>query len=295
MTRTWFRFSIAVVLAVGALSSCSSDDPTAAPDVGADVEDGSSTGLLLDGAEIEVVNAVAPFDHESNVDSLLLEMRLSLARSEQVNECVRSEGFTPPPLPALPDRGDPSLNATASFPNYEVLARDGLPSNASSAGGGGDEPTTWEPEPGSEDAIRSCSEKVDAESGGVLAEALDLWAATRSAWEDVLGEIETLDEVVALREEFGDCLRADGIPAQATSTEEDFLFYVDGLISAAADQAEVTAILDRSGKLYAECGRDLFEAQRRLRSGERRAAFVADHDDAIRAISAALFGSGVGE
>lgn len=293
MARTRFQLIIAVVLTVVALSSCSSDDPMAAPDV--DVEDGSATGLLVDGAEIEVVNAVAPFDHESNVDSLLLEMRLSLARSEQVSSCVRSEGFTPPPLPALPERDDPSLSATASFPNYEALARYGLPNNASPVGDGGDGPGSWEPEPGSEDAIQSCSEKVNAERGRDSAEALDLWAATRSAWEDVLAEIETLDEVVALRDKFGECLRADGTPAQNTSTEDDFLFYVDGLVLAAPDQAEITVILERSGKLYAECGHDLFEAQRRLRSGERRAAFVAEHDEAIRVISGALYGSGAGE
>jgi hypothetical protein len=46
------------------------------------------------------------------------------------------------------------------------------------------------------------------------------------------------------------------------------------------------------GKLYVECGRELFEARERLRGGERREAFLREHEEAIRQLSELLFGSG---
>lgn len=47
------------------------------------------------------------------------------------------------------------------------------------------------------------------------------------------------------------------------------------------DYAEMRAIDEKFGKLYAECGRDLFETREQLRSGERRTDFLDDHAQEI--------------
>jgi hypothetical protein len=46
------------------------------------------------------------------------------------------------------------------------------------------------------------------------------------------------------------------------------------------------------GKLYVECGRELFEARERLRAGDRREAFLREHEAAIRELSELLYGGG---
>ena len=251
--------------------------------------DGSEVVVALVGVEVEMSNAVAPFDHHSNVDSLLLELGLHRARTQEIYDCLAREGFPPRQVSELPTRDDPILLANASFPFVEALARDGIPALPPTPESSDDfrEYSTAERE-----ASRACAEAVDG-SGGKVIVALDLWVIVRFAWEPVLAEIDATDEIRSLVGEFSSCLRDEGIPAASATSETAYLSYVDFLLAeTGGDWTEMLVIYERMGKLYAECGRELFEARERLRGGERREAFLREHEVAIRELSDLLYGGG---
>jgi hypothetical protein len=58
------------------------------------------------------------------------------------------------------------------------------------------------------------------------------------------------------------------------------------------DPTEFVEVSERMGKLYAECGRELFETRERMRGGERREAFLREHEESIRRLSDLLYGGG---
>lgn len=253
------------------------------------VDEPDETVSLLPGVEVEVSNAVAPFDSESFVDSLMLEFGLARVRNGQVLDCLAAEGFTPPAMSELPDRDDPLVWHNPRFPRIEALARDGLPTLAGTPGSLDD---TTEPSGEERAASRRCAEQVDGQESAVNT-ALGLWAGVRGAWEAVLDEIEATDEVRGLNDEFGACLRDEGIPAESTTSEGAFLGYVQSLLMATGtDEGAWPEINERMGKLFVQCGRELFETRERLRGGERREAFLREHEQAIRELSELLYGGG---
>jgi hypothetical protein len=240
---------------------------------------------VLAGFDVDVSNAVAPFDHESNVDSLLLEFGVARVRNQQVFDCIAAAGFVPPTTTALPDRDDPMLRS-AAFPDVETLAREGFPNLPGTPGTLGPEDTRSEAEAA---ASRACAEQVDGSQTDVI-EAIGLFGSMRSAWEEVLAEIDALDATHSLVDEFGACLREEGIPAEFTTSEGRYLGYVDSLLATGSDQSTWPEIRQRMGRLYADCGQDLFAARSALRSGERRESFLSQHQDSISRLSALLLG-----
>lgn len=248
----------------------------------------------LAGVEVEVSNAVAPFDHHSNVDHLLMEMGLQGARNQMVADCIAERGFIPPQgSSALLDRDDPFLMANLAFPHTDRLAAEGLPLLPATPGSPDDFDTRSEAEM---EASRDCAHQVQ-EADTELNAAIETFTSIRSAWEMVLDELETLDQIVELREGFSSCVRNEGIPA-SSSSELGFLNYVDFELAEASDasadladvQEEMAEIRLRMGKLYAECGRELFETREQLRGGERRAQFLSVHEVGIRELNRFVYG-----
>jgi hypothetical protein len=122
-------------------------------------------------------------------------------------------------------------------------------------------------------------------------EAIGLFGSMRSAWEEVLAEIEALEAIHSLVDDFGACLREEGIPAEFTTSEGRYLGYVDSLLGATgSDESTRPEIRARTGQLYAECGQDLFAARTSLRSRERREAFLRQYEDSIARLSDLLLG-----
>jgi hypothetical protein len=245
--------------------------------------------VALVGVDVEVSNAVAPFDHHSNVDSLLLELGLHKARTQDIYDCLAREGFAPRQVSELPARDDPILMANAGFPFVEALARDGIPVLPPTPGAPDDFREYSQAE---REASRSCAEAVDRSHGEVIV-ALELWVSVRFAWEPVLAEIDATDEIRSLVGEFSSCLIEEGIPADSAASETAYLSYVDFLLAdTGGDPTEFVEVSERMGKLYAECGRELFETRERMRGGERREAFLREHEESIRRLSDLLYGGG---
>lgn len=251
---------------------------------------------------VNVSSAVAPFDHESNVDSMLLGHVVSNFGSDgwqYLSDCMTEQGFDPPELVQFPSRDDPFHISVPRFPPIDTFAIDGFPvlpaihsPPADSSG------------PEYEEAARACTETTEKHFRGTdNARAWELYNTVRSAWEDVLTDIDASDEVRPLAVEFGSCLEDSGIPHEYTvpnhpsrayveGTLGAYLGYVDSLLGTNArpgdepvTSVERAEIHEEYGMLYAECGRELFETREQLRSGERRDAFLAEHADAIRELS----------
>jgi len=253
------------------------------------VEGGDVVVASLVGVEVEVSNAVAPFDHHSVVDNLLLEFGLSRVRVGLKSDCLAAEGFPPIQLSPLPDRDDPILMVNRQFPYIEALARYGFPTLPGTPSSPDDFRERSEAETA---ASRQCAEEVDRIGHDAIT-AYELYASVRGPWESVLDEIDATDEIRGLVDAFGSCLRDEGIPADATASEGAFLGHVQSLLMATGvDESSWPEINERMGKLYAECGRELFEARERLRSGERREAFLREHEVAIRELSELLYDGG---
>jgi len=237
--------------------------------------------------EVEVSNAVAPFDHDSNVDGLLLEFSLSRLRTQLISDCRVAEGFPPVSISPLPDRDDPILMANLAFPHIEALAEGGFPNLPGTPGSPEDSRPRSEAETA---ASRQCAEDIDASDRDVIV-AYELYASMRGEWEVVLAEIDATAEIRSLAVGFSSCLVAEGVPTTNARSEGSFLGYVDSLLAATgADESAWPEIRERMGKLYVECGRELFEARERLRAGERREAFLTEHQEAIRELSELLYG-----
>ena len=299
------KTAVGVIALLGLLVAACSDPPSSGPEDGGEIvttsapatTDGSSDTTAVEGGdvvvaslvgvEVEVSNAVAPFDHQSVVDNLLLEFGLSRVRVGLMNDCLVAEGFPPFSISPLPDRDDPILMANRQFPYIEALARDGFPTLPGTPSSPDDFRERSEAEAA---ASRSCAEELDRSGHDAIA-AYELYAAVRGPWESVLDEIDAIDEIRSLVGEFGACLRAQGIPADATASEGTFLGHVQSLLMATGvDESSWPEINERMGKLYVECGRKLFEARERLRGGERREAFLREHEVAIRELSELLYG-----
>lgn len=308
------RVAAVALVSLSLLAGCSgSDDPTSGRGAHEPAEDGDDDREAptkeperylsdpvpgLEDVEIEVVNAAAPYDHDSNVDSIIVESRAADMRTALIEDCLRDEGFTelPPSTEphANPDRDSPLFMANAEFPDSDRLAREGLPSGAQSGrvdSGGQNDEAEWEPPPGFEEAAIDCVDSLQLAGSdhGSVHPAQEAFHSVRSAWEDELREIDATEEVEDHRKAFAACLREEGVPPESASDERSMLAYVDEMKMAASDQQEADGIGASYGKLYAACGESLFEAKERLRA-ERRPGFLEEHADAIREISDLVYG-----
>lgn len=59
-------------------------------------------------------------------------------------------------------------------------------------------------------------------------------------------------------------------------------------LASTADIEEEPRLREEYGKMYVRCGRELFEAQERLRGGTARVEFLEDHSEDIRKLSELL-------
>ena len=242
------------------------------------------------GIEVDVASAVAPFDHESAVESQLLGLLLANFGAEGVqylHDCMAERGFEgPPEAIVIPTRDDPIFIANLQFPPIAMLAAEGftvLPGTPSS-------PEDFIEQPERNAAARSCSANADEHFLSTdNARASELYTTIRSAWERVLTEVDGSDDLRPLASEFSACLVDEGVPSDHAISEGRYLGYVDFLIAEGADRI---AVYEQYGKLYAECGTELFTAREELRSGERRTEFLDEHADAISELAELVGASG---
>lgn len=286
-----------VMVAVGLLIVVASCSAQSAGD--GDPFDGESTGAAsaaLSGVAIDVSNAVAPFDHESGVDSFLLSSALDRPGPDELQfllDCLAAEGFTLQKVwGPLPKRDDPMLISNWYFPQLEALALEGfvqLPGTPS-------KPEDFQGRPPKQDAAeQACIAAMEDQfRDSDRTRALELYWSMRIPWGDALDEIDGSAEVRDLVRGFSACLVDEGVPVESAVSELHFLSYVDEVLWRADDVAATEAEIHvRLGKLYVECGRELFETKEQLRSGERRTAFLAEHAETIRELSDLLSSLGL--
>lgn len=178
--------------------------------------------------------------------------------------------------------------SNVDFPDVDRLATEGLPLS-SKGEASAENGEAWKPSPEWQDEWARCREELP--DGDQIHPAQALFAHMRGAWLDVMGEIEETDEVQERAAGFRDCLRENGIPPEWSADEVQMLTYVDRLRLEADDREAANDAGVRYGKLYAECGRELFETRERLRGGERRVEFLEEHADAVRELSDLLYGN----
>jgi hypothetical protein len=283
--------TVGLLLAVASCSALSAGD--------GETFDEDSTGVAvaaLSGVAIDVSNAVSPFDHESGVDSFLLSSALTRHRPDErqfLSDCLAAEGFTlwlaKGPLPA---RDDPMLISNWHFPQVDALASEGFVQLPGTPG----KPEDFQGRPPKQDAAeQACIAAMEDQfRDSDRTRALELYWSMRIPWGDVLDEIDDSAEVRDLVQGFSACLADEGVPVESAIDELHFLSYVDELLWRADDVAATEAEIHvRLGKLYVECGRELFETKEQLRSGERRTAFLAEHAETVRELSDLLSSLGL--
>lgn len=310
LPSSFVRLSAGVFLvAIAATSACTTAGSGEAPDqtvastvatigtVGNPLSEASVPSFGLAGIDPSITNAVAPYDHESNVDSQILER--SIARSEQLsflpalNDCLAGEGYEPvEPPPQPPVRDDPIYVSNWQFPQIENLIAEGLvnpdagkesseedPRNRTTAGDAANRKRR--------EAADLCSQRIgvpttDEEMG----DAHRLYWSVLSPWNQVLTEIDNTDEVRDATTRFSECLQDDGVPAHWTTSTTAYLSYVDEVLYAQdGDLQKEAAVREEYGMRYGRCAQDLFAIEQRLRSGELRSAFLAEHEVAIRELA----------
>lgn len=229
---------------------------------------------------IDVANAIAPFDHDSHVDSTLLEMWFSQQQIGEYARCLRDDGFADraPDVPdVLPDRDDPMLASHWQFPDVELLAREGfafLPGRS------------WEEDhdvfrEGFDEAAARCGELIDHE----LEELAVRLGEARGSWEQHLATTERDPAVVAADERFTHCLGEAGV--EDPPDLETYPMYLDALIQEAPEE-QWAGIHRDQGVLYAECGVDLFQVREQVRTGEGRSSFLLEHEGLIEELSSLM-------
>lgn len=285
------------ITSVFIISACSGADGAADEQ---QTQGGSADeGLMSDSGEpvdVRVENGVAPYDAATAVDNEVLGFAIARIINRAIGECVREQGFTEePPEPQLPTREEAIWGFNAEFPYIEGLSRDGLKvMEPDETGPDGELPVGVSvPSEGYLEAHAACFEEMP--EGDAIHPAQERLASLRQAWQvDVLDEIEGEDEILELSDVFSQCLIDEGIPSAATTDEESFLFHVDDLMfEAGEDSGRIAQIAEEYGQLYIVCGEELFEARERLRGGDRRTAFLAEHRDEIRELTELLRGEGV--
>lgn len=297
------------LVAILATSACTTEGSGAAPDqtvastVATNGTDGNTTlgasapPFGLAGIDPSITNAVAPYDHESSVDSQILED--TIGRSEQLsflpalNDCLAAEGYDRvPPPPEPPVRDDPIYVSNWQFPQIESLIAEGFvnpdagiesdeedPRNRTTAGDAANRKRR--------EAADLCSQRIgvpttDEEMG----DAHRLYWSVLSSWNQVLTEIDNTDEVRDAMTRFSECLQDDGVPAHWTSSTTAYLSYVDEVLYAQdGDLQKEAAVREEYGMRYGRCAKDLFAIKQRLRSGELRSTFLAEHEGTIRELA----------
>lgn len=268
--------AVLVILLAGCTSSNEGsvdNQNTNTPNGNVEVVDGVA------GIELEITNAVAPFNSSTNGDSQLLEQRVGRIGEAELRACMGAEGFgsyfsEPPKV----NRDDPKFLSHLNFPDFELLSNEGIVLPPSTPG----KPNTTMPQ-GYDEAFMMCAAQV-AKNWPEREEAQALFGNVRAAWDGILIEIDESDEVKSETASFSECLLAEGIPAEHTRERLDFLSYIDTMRMAATNDSEDAEIRLKYGQLYAKCGEDLFRLLERMRS-ERRADFLADHQTSIQELA----------
>lgn len=251
----------------------------------------------LAGVDPSVTNAVAPYDHESGVDSQMLEE--SIARSQllsflpALNDCLTAQGYDPePPLPEPPARDDPIHVSNWQFPPIEDLLAEGFVNPST-----GDESDVEDPRDHTveaEEARRARRAAVDLCSQQIgypttaeeMGDAHRLYWSVLLSWNQVLTEIDNTDEVREATARFSVCLQDDGVPEHWTTSTTAYLSYVDEVLYAQDGDLEKEAAVRREyGMRYGRCAKDLFAVKQVLRTGELRSAFLVEHEAAIRELA----------
>lgn len=249
------------------------------------VQDPSKRPHGIEDVDVTLTNGIAPYDHASEADTSIVLDTISRLGERQIIDCVRRKGH----VVAYSERAELSRDtimggANAEFPFVDRLAERGFDIDVSA-----DDQTPTVGGPLSAEhraAADACMEELDD-----VLRAEELFGSIRHEWQIVLDEIDASDEVLTLRAEFAACMREEGIPSESAANELAFLSYVDAR-SWRADTSERHDIAVTYGKLYVECGRELFLAKERLRGGELRAAFLAQHAEAIRELAGLIEAGG---
>lgn len=294
--------AMAILVLVSA-ASCTSATPDDATSAAAEETPNQASQAVpgLEGVDVQILNAVAPFDHLSEADSVIARARIANLVERPINQCLRDEeGFSLEVAPKIeaPEREEVIGGAPSTFPDVKSLAANGLNSGpaaqrptsmgtiegeAAPAETGPNESPTSQPTRRSDatlpDAEMRCFSENEDEYREYLA-ARDTFDSILSSWHtQVLEEIEQLAEIRQLRGRFTSCLEEAGIPSTHAVSETAYLGYVDELVlQNGSDDKDVRA---EYGMLYASCGEELFAKREKLRAGVRRAEFLSQNQDAI--------------
>lgn len=281
---------VAVFLAVTSTACSQSTNETTLPTPANTIIPPQAVERVM-GIDIEITSAVAPYDHDTNADAQRLERWLAIAPAEEINACLEDKGFPQPPVVYEPlPRDDPMLAANLDFPDSDRLLTTGFPITPLIPA----VPSDFEELPADvEYAFQVCGDELAAKPSPA-SRALFAFGDLMAAWLRVLEEIDARDDVRAGVADTLACLHAQGVPSTVT-TLGGFFTFVDMKVAEVADPERIEAVqrkvFEEYGKLYAECGQDLFALKERLRSGEARTEFLRTHRAAIEDLQQRVYGT----
>ena len=267
-------------------TSAGSDGGGASEVAGGPQTGGSSVAAGLSGVDPDIISALTPATSADNGRTNILAARLSLPAQLRTNQCLVSKGWDPLPVTEADELPDPqSYNeANAQFPNIGYLETNGLPPVNTGEGGPLSE-TPGEPDPALEQALRTCQRSARQRLGEDYTQADDSFDLILGEWYQVIEEVNSSDQVVALRKDFSSCLVDEGVPPEFAGDEYGFLSHVDALLVAADfDPEAVRRILREQGALYMKCGKEYLTTRAELRAA-RRSDFIRKWEPDIRIIA----------
>lgn len=278
----------ALIMALGLASGCSRVTSNG---------DSSEPEDIPPAVDVSLVDAIAPYDAESQLDEAVLFHRLQQQEYAVLESCIESKGLPPIGLlEELPPINEMRGSALPDFPDLDALESEGFrPLTEDSFWGDEDRNVL-------SDEQRQAMDECDAEEPE-LQGAVDLMAQfmhLSSKWWAVLEEVDASEDLTALRSEFTTCALDEGVDSSHAADESAFIGALDALNSRGFDTPEEANQERRElGQIYYLCGADLFELKIDLRL-EQRDDFVDEHWDDIAGLSELLFGddlieSGVSE
>jgi hypothetical protein len=269
----------------------------------AGASEGTSTGAAVDPV---VANAVAPYDYESALDEIYVGHVLDEQIEAYLSNCVTRLGGVSSYEPVPPaDRESITDEMIGDYPNLDLLAERGRTLHFDPP-----HPEIRREDYATEDEyasalfaaeasrVRTDDERAledDCTSDPGYAEVGDpyeLYYDVWNSWLLVQQEIEHDGEINELRDEFRDCVVAGGMAPDPQLNDRTFWAYVDGELSHLDGSEAMIAHNVERGKLFAECGQELYEVKERLRA-EAHDAFVEEHEEDIARLSDHLYGDGL--
>ena len=281
---------MAVSVAVGSGCGAQGDAESEGDAVGdptAEALDESSTGPV----EMSVADGLAPYDAESQVSQSRL-IRVQQNYEDGILEgCIESLGVPRIGLQYPPSPREMIIGQSLpDFPYLAQLETDGFPLPAELRYPDRDDGHVVLTDD-QQDAMAEC--QAEDEAAIAARENLARYQPISAAWYELIAEVDSMPEIVSLREGFAACVLDEGIAPDYSSDEGAFLGAVEDATSRLyGDPEDLARELSELGQIYYRCGVDLFEREIELRL-ELRDEFLDEHWEDIATISERLYGEGL--